>query len=101
MKKRFKRIEFFLIITIILLILVPPAYLCCTQLSQNKFLSSYLSFENQEQKENMPDNGKVLKVYGASILLIIFLLGNNLFEQSSLLLTQSPSLHQKTFILRC
>ncbi len=101
MKKRFKRIQIFLVIAISLFILALPAYLRCTKLSQTKFVSSDLSFENPDQEEGLPDNEKELKVYGPSTLLIIFLLGTNLFEQSSQLFSQAPSLRQKTFVLRC
>ena len=101
MKKRFKGIQFFLVIATSLFILALPAYLRCTQLSQIKFLSSDLSFENPNQEEGLPDNQKELKVYGPSTLLILFLLGINLFEQSSHLFPRSVSLCQKTSVLRC
>jgi hypothetical protein len=101
MKKRFKRIQIFLIIAISLFIVAFPAYLRCTKLSQTKFVSSDLSFENPGQEEGLPDNEKELKIYGPSTLLIIFLLGTNLFEQSSQLFSQTSSLRQKTFVLRC
>jgi hypothetical protein len=101
MKKRLKRIQIFLGIAISLFILALPAYLRCTQLSQSKFVSSDLSFEDSGQEEGLPDSEKELKVYGSSALLIIFDLGTNLFEQSFHLFSQTLSLHQKTFVLRC
>lgn len=101
MEKKFQGIQIFQVIAISLFILALPAYLRCTQLSQTKFVSSDLSFENQDQKEGLPDNDKELKVYGPSTLLIIFLLGINLSEQSSHLFPRSLSLCQKTFVLRC
>jgi len=101
MKKRFKGIEIFLVIAISLFILALPAYLRCTQLSQTKFVSSDLSFENPGQEEGLPDNEKELKVYGPSALLIIFLLGTNLFEQSSYLFSRALSLRQRIVVLRC
>jgi hypothetical protein len=100
MKKRLKRIQIFLAIAISLFILAFPAYLRCTQLSQTKFISSDLSFENPDQEEGLPDSEKELKVYGSSATLIIFHLGTNLFEQSRLF-SQTLSLRQKTFVLRC
>jgi hypothetical protein len=100
MKKRFERIQIFLVIAISLFILGLPAYLRCTQLSQTKFVSSDLSFENPDQEEWLPDNGKELKVYGPSGFLI-FLLGTNLFEQSSYLFPQALSLRQRIVVLRC
>jgi hypothetical protein len=101
MEKSFKRIQIFLVIAISFFILAFPAYLRCTKLSQTKFVSSDLSFENPDQEEGLPDNEKELKVYGPSTLLIIFLLGTNLFDQSSHLFSQALSFPQKTFILRC
>lgn len=101
MKKRFKGIQIFLVIPISLIILALPAYLRCTQLSQTKFVSTDLSFENPVQEEGVPDNEKELKVYGPSTLLIIFLLGTNVFEQSSHLFPQVLSLRQRIAVLRC
>jgi hypothetical protein len=101
MKKRLKRIQTFLGIAISLFILVLPAYLRCTQLSQSKFPSSDLSFESAGQEEGLPDSQKELKVYGSSALLIIFDLSANLFEQSPHLSSQTISLCQKMGVLRC
>ena len=101
MKERFKRIQIYLIIAISLFILAFPAYLRCTRLSQTKFVSSDLSFENPDQEEGLPDNEKESKGYGPSTLLIRFLWDANLFEQSSHLLPRSLSLRQKTSVLRC
>lgn len=101
MKERFKRIQIFLVITISLFILALPAYLRCTMLSQAKFISSDLSFENPDQEEGLPDNGKGSKVLGPTALFIIFPLGANLFEQSSHLFSHTLSLRQRTFVLRC
>jgi hypothetical protein len=101
MKKRFKRIQIFLVIVVSLFILALPAYLRCTQLSQTKFVSSDLSLENPDQAEGLPDNEKELKVYGPSTLLTMFLLGVNLFEQSSYLFSQALSLRQRIVVLRC
>jgi len=101
MKKRFKRIQIFLLIAIPLFILVFPAYLRCTKLSQTKFVSSDLSFEYLDQEEGLPGNEKELKVYGPSTLLMMFSWGTNLFEQSFHLFPGSLSLLQKASILRC
>jgi len=101
MKKRLKRIQIFLGIAISLFILALPAYLRCTQLSQSKFVSSDLSFEDSGQEEGLPDSEKELNVCGSSALLIIFDLGTNLFEQSFHFFSQTLSLHQKTSVLRC
>jgi hypothetical protein len=101
MKKRFKRIQIFLALTISLFILAFPAYLRCTQLSQTKFVSSDLSFENLDQEEGLPDNEKELKVFGPTAFLVIFVSGANFFEQSLHLFSHTLSLRQKTFVLRC
>jgi hypothetical protein len=101
MKKRLRRIQIFLVIAISLLFFALPAYLNCNKLSQTKFVSSDLTFENQDQEEGLPDNEKELKVHGSSAFLIIFDLGTNLFEQSSHLFSQTLSLDQKPFVFRC
>lgn len=101
MNKRFKGIQIFLVIAISIFILALPAYLRYTQLSQTKFVSSDLSFENPVQEEGVPDNEKELKVYGPSPLLIIFLLGTNLFELPFPLFPQALSLRQRIVVLRC
>jgi len=101
MKKRFKRIQIYLVISISLFILASPAYLHCTMLSQAKFISSDLSFENPDQEERLPDNEKELKGYGPSTLSITFFWGTHSFEQSSHLFPRSLSLRQKTSVLRC
>ena len=101
MKKRFKRIQIYLIIAISLFILASPVYLRCTMLSQAKFISSDLSFENADQEKGLPDNEKELKGYGPSTLLITFLGDANLFDQFSHLFPCSPSFRQKTPVLRC
>jgi len=101
MKKRLKGIQIFLVIAISFFILALPAYLRCTRLSQSKFLSSDLRFEDPGQEERLPDSEKELKVHGSGALLIIFDLGTNLFEQTFHLFSRGLPLHQKTFILRC
>jgi hypothetical protein len=100
MKKRFKRIQIFLALTISLFILAFPAYLRCTQLSQTKFVSSDLSFENLDQDEGLPDNEKELKVFGPTAFNIC-VSGTNLFEQSLHLFSHTLSLRHKTSVLRC
>jgi hypothetical protein len=101
MEKRLKGIQIFLVIAISLFILALPAYLRCSQLSQTKFVSSDLGFENPAQEEGVPNNEKELKVYGPITLLIIFLLGTNLFELSFHLFPQALSLRQRIVVLRC
>ncbi len=101
MKKRLRWIQIFLIIAISLLFLALPAYLYCTKLSQTKSVSPDLTFENLDQEERLPDNEKELKVHGSSALLSIFDLRTNFFEQSSHLFSQTLSLDQKPFALRC
>jgi len=101
MKKRFKRIQFILVIAISLFILALPAYLRCTNLSETKFATSDLGFENPGQENGLPDNENELKVFGPTAFFIIFLLGTNPFEQYSQLFFQVLSLRKKTFVLRC
>jgi len=102
MKKRFKSIEIPLVIAICLFVLALPGYLRSTNLSETKFASSDLFFENPDQEKGLPDSGEnESKVFGQTAFLTIFLLGTNLSEQSSYLFSQTFSLHQKTFVLRC
>ena len=101
MGERFKSIQILLAIAISLFILAFPAYLRCTQLSQFKFISSDLGFENPVQEERVPDNQKELKVYGPVTLSIIFLLGTNLLELSSHFFPQALPLRQGIVVLRC
>jgi hypothetical protein len=100
-KKRFKNIQIFLVMAISLFILALPAYLRCTNLSETKFISFDLSFENSDQKDGPLDNENELKVFGPPASFAILLLGTNLFERSSHLFSQAFSLGQKTFVLRC
>jgi hypothetical protein len=101
MNKRFKGIQIFLAIAISLFTLVLPAYLRCAELSQTKFVSSDLSFENPDQEEGLPVNEKEWKVYRPSPLLIMFFLGINLFEPFSQLFPRSLSLRERIVVLRC
>jgi hypothetical protein len=101
MKKRFKSIQISLVIAVCLFILALPAYLRCTNLSETKFASSDLGFEYPNQENGLPDNENDLKVFGPTSFFTIFLLGINLFKQSSRLFSQTLSLCQKPFVLRC
>ena len=82
-------------------ILALPGYLRSTSLSETKFASSDLGFENPSQENGLPDNENELKVFGQTAFFPLFLLDTNLSEQSSHLFSQTFSLHQKTFVLRC
>jgi hypothetical protein len=101
MKKRFKSMQIFLVIVICLFVLALPGYLRSTHFPETKFASSDLGFENPSQENGLPDNENELKVFGQAAFFTIFLLGTNLSEQSSHLFSQTFSLHQKTFVLRC
>ena len=102
MRKRFKRMmQFFLVIAISFFILTPPAYLRYSNLSEAKFLSSDLGFENTDRENRTPDNENDLKVFGPTAFFIISLLGTHLFEQSLHLFPQTFSLRHQTFRLRC
>jgi len=101
MKRRFERIQILLVIAISLLILAHPAYLRCARLSQTKFVSADLSFENSDQEERLLDSEKELKVFGSSAFLIIFRMGTRLFEKSSHLFFQTLPLHERIVVLRC
>jgi hypothetical protein len=102
MKKRLKSIQIPLVIVICFFILALPAYLRCTDFSGTKFASSDLFFENPNQENGLPDSGEgALKVFGPTAFFTIFLLGNNVSEQSSHLFFRALSLLQGASILRC
>jgi hypothetical protein len=101
MEKRFRGMKILLVIAISLFILALPAYLRCTNLSEIKFVSSDLSFENPDQENGLPDDENELKVFVPTAFFTVFLMGTNLFEQSSHLFSQALSLCQKTLVLRC
>jgi hypothetical protein len=101
MKKRFKGIQIFLVIAISLFILAFPAYLRSPQLSQTKFVSSDLSFENTDQEEGLPDNEKELRIYVPNASVIIFLSRTNFFGLSFHSFPQVLSPHQRIVVLRC
>jgi hypothetical protein len=93
--------QFLLVIAISFFILAPPACLHYTQWSGTKSLSSDLAFENPDRENSPPDNENILKVSGPVAFCILFILGTDLFVQSSLFFPQSFSLRYKTFCLRC
>jgi len=101
MKKRFRRTQIFLVITISFFILALPAYLRYTNLSEADFLSLDLSFESPDQDNVSSDCQNELKVPGPRAFSIIFFPEASLFEQSSHFFSQAPSLDQKTFVLLC
>ena len=102
MKKRFKSIQIPLVILICLFVLALPGYLHSNNLSEAKFASSDLLFENPAQEHEVPYMGEgALKVFGQTAVFTMFLLGTHLSEQPSHLFSQTFSLHQKTFVLRC
>ena len=93
--------QIFLIIAISLFILALPAYLRHANLSEIKFASTDLGFENPDQENRVPDDEKELKAFGPTGLFTIFILGTHLSERPSHLFSQILSLGQKTLILRC
>jgi hypothetical protein len=101
MKETYKRLQIFMVIVMTPFILTFSTYLRWTQLSQTKFVSSDLTFENQDQEERLSDSENELKVYGSSAFLILFHLVAGSFDQSSHLLSKRLPLRQKTLILRC
>ncbi len=95
-----KGIQSFLIMVISLLILIFPTYLRCTQLSQIKFVSSDIGFENSGQEDRVPDSQKQFNVYGAISFLIILLSVINLLERFHFF-SQTPSVFRRIVVLRC
>jgi hypothetical protein len=100
-KRRFKKTQSFLIITISLSIAVFPACLHYYNLVEADFLSPTLSFENPDQ-ENLPIiHLTKLKASGLSGFPAGFLQETFLCEQITCLAFQTQSLCQKTPVLRC
>jgi hypothetical protein len=100
MKKTFEGIQIFLVIAVSLFILALPAYLHYTQMSQIKFVSSDLSFENPGQEEGLADSERELKVHGLRSFLVVFHLATYLFEHSPYFFQALP-LQQRIIALRC
>ncbi len=93
--------QIFLVIAFSFFIMALPAYLRHTNLSETKFASSDLGFENPDQENRVPDNEKELKAFGPTGLFTIFILGTHLSERPSHLFSQILSLRQKNLVLRC
>ncbi|MGZ3538132.1 MAG: hypothetical protein ACXVAB_08885 [Thermodesulfobacteriota bacterium] len=101
MKKIFGGMQIFLIIAVSFFILGLPAYLDYTQMSQIKFVTSDLSFENPGQEEGLADSEKESKVDRSKAFLIMLLLcSTNLFEDSTYF-SQALSLQERIIVLRC
>jgi len=100
-KRRFKKIQFFLIVAISLSITVFSACLHYYNLVEADFLSPTLGFENPDQ-ENLPIiHLTKLKASGLSGFPAGILQQTLLFEQITHLAFQTQPLCQKTPILRC
>jgi len=101
MKKRFKEIEGFLVITISAFIFVFPAYLRCTNLAGDRILSTDLSFENSDQIDGSPGQQYQLKASASVIFPNKSLQDTNLFEQLSHLFFRTLSNRHEIFVLLC
>jgi hypothetical protein len=101
MRKKFESMQFFVVIAISLFILAVPAYFRCTSLSEARFVSFDLSFENPDQKDGSLGNENGWKVFAPAAFFMVFLLGTNLFERICHLFLEAFPLLQKAFVLRC
>ena len=93
--------QIFLVIAILFAIPVSSAYICYYTLAAADFISHNLKLENFDQEYLSAVNQSELKVYGSGGFLKGFQLLTCLFGQSFYLLSQEPSLDQKTLVLRC
>jgi hypothetical protein len=101
MKKRFKRIQAFLVIAISLFIPIFQAYLHYYDLTEADFLCFDLSFENPDEEISLIIKQNESKIFLSSASCIIFGLKIILAEQ----FPHSPSIlcsfDQKALVLRC
>jgi hypothetical protein len=101
MKRRFKKIEVFLVIFISFFVLGCAAYFCyCNQVEGN-FPSGDLSFDNPDQDRLLIDHGSELKISGTEGLSGAFLLRSALVERLSLIAFKTSSLAQENVTLLC
>jgi hypothetical protein len=94
-------IQIFLVIAVSVIILVFPAYFCCSNLAGVKLLSTDLSFENPDQDDIFSYQPGQAKAFLSTTFTTKSLPEAILFEQTShfLLLASFPD--HKASILRC
>jgi hypothetical protein len=101
MKRKFKRIQIFLVISISFSFPVFSTYFHYNDLAEANFLSTNLYYQNLDQENLLAAYQSELKVFGSSSFFNGFLLATHLFSQSSHFFCHVLSLDQKTLILRC
>jgi len=101
MKRKFKRIQIFLVVAISFSIPVFLAYSHYVTLVEADFLSPDLNFENPDQENLSFDYHNKSKVLGSASFHAVSLLETILFEQAFRFSLKTHSLDQKTLILRC
>jgi len=90
--------KIFLVIAVSSLFLLVPAYHSYTNLLEIDLFSADLNLENDDQFDVQNHESDTFPLIIFSIELFPSL---NRFEQSYLLLSQKPSLNQKTTVFRC
>jgi hypothetical protein len=100
MKRRHKKFQIALSISILFSILLFPAYLRYCDFVEADFLPSKPSFENFDQENLSSDHQNNSQVFGLNSF-DFRILGTNLLEKLPYFSFQTPVLDQKPSILRC
>lgn len=100
MKRRHKKFQIALAISILFSMLFFPAYLLYCDFVEADFLPSKPSFENFDQENLSSDQQNNLQVFGLNSF-DFRILGTDLLEKLPYFSFQTPVLDQKPSILRC
>ena len=96
-----RSIQSLLVIAISFFILVFPAYLRYTNLSEMNFFPTDLNFENPDQEDQLQDQQHGSDLFSLNVFYALSLPEANPFKQLCHFFSPVPSLDQKTSILRC
>jgi len=101
MERRAIRVKIVLAIAISLAVSMSSAYVCYYTVAAADFLSPNPNFETFDQEVLLCADAGKMKVFTLSNSFDLLHLLTFLIEQSSQLFSPTPSLYQKTLILRC
>ena len=100
-KMKSRSIQSLLVVAISFFILVFPAYLRYTNLSEMNLFPTDLNFENPDQDDQLQDQQHGSDLLSLNVFYALSLPEANLFKQLCHLFSPVPSLEQETSILRC
>jgi hypothetical protein len=101
MRRKFKRIQIFFVVTISLFFLIVAAYSQHNNLREADFFCLFQSDENPDPENFSCDYDPQWKAIGPSPLSDMSLLRANLLNPFDCLSFQASPLDQETFVLRC